>query len=128
MTNLTRHTGVKIASILFYLHGAIEIVGAAMLLLVPSDLIAATGLPFEKSIPLALLSLISGAFRIFIGYAVWLMRKWGAVLGMIFSAITIIGAPQFLPFGIMDTLIAMAVLVLLAIAWFGEEAFTQKRQ
>jgi hypothetical protein len=125
---LTRPTGVKIASILFYLHGAIEIVGAVMLLVVPPDLLGATGLPFEieKSVPLALLSLISGAFRLFIGYAVWLMRKWGAVLGVIFSAITIIGAPQFLPFGIMDALIAMAILVLLLIAWFDKETFTQK--
>ena len=127
MTKLTRPTGVKIACILFYLHGAIEIAGAAMLLVVPADLLAATGLPFEKSIPLALLSLISGAFRLFIGYAVWLMRKWGAVLGVIFSAITIIGAPQFLPFGIMDTIIAMAILVLLTIAWLGEGPFAQKR-
>jgi uncharacterized membrane protein (DUF2068 family) len=123
---LTRPTGVKIASILFYLHGAIEIAGAAMLLVVPPDFLGATGLLFEKSIPLALLSLISGAFRLFIGYAVWLTRKWGAVLGVIFSAITIIGAPQFLPFGIMDALIAMAILVLLTIAWFGKETFTQK--
>jgi uncharacterized membrane protein YphA (DoxX/SURF4 family) len=128
VTKLIRPTGVKIASILFYLHGAIEIAGAAMLLLVPPDLLAATGLPFEKSIPLVSLSLISGVFRLFIGYAVWLMRKWGAVLGVIFSAITIIGAPQFLPFGIMDTIIAMVILVLLAITWFGEEAFTQKRE
>jgi len=127
VTNLTRPIGLKIASILFYLHGAIEIAGAAMLLVVPPDLLAATGFPFEKSIPLALLSLISGAFRLFIGYAVWLMRKWGAVLGVIFSAITIIVAPQFLPFGIMDTLIAMAILVLLTIAWLGEETFTQKK-
>ena len=126
MTKLTRPTSIKIASILFYLHGAIEIVGAAMLLVVPPDLLAATGLPFEKSISLALLSSISGAFRLFIGYAVWLMRKWGAILGVIFSAITIIGAPQFLPFGIMDTLIAMAILVLLTIAWLGKETFGQK--
>jgi len=126
VTKLTRPTSIKIASILFYLHGAIEIVGAAMLLVVPPDLLAATGLPFEKSISLALLSLISGAFRLFIGYAVWLMRKWGAILGVIFSAITIIGAHQFLPFGIMDTLIAMAILVLLTIAWLGKETFGQK--
>jgi len=126
VTKLTRPTSIKIASILFYLHGAIEIVGAAMLLVVPPDLLAATGLPFEKSISLALLSLISGAFRLFIGYALWLMRKWGAILGVIFSAITIIGAPQFLTFGIMDTLIAMAILVLLTIAWLGKETFGQK--
>ena len=126
MTKLTRPTGVKIASILFYLHGATEIAGAAMLLLVPPDLLGAAGFPFEKSIPLALLSLTSGAFRLFIGYAVWLMRKWGIVLGVIFSAITIIGAPQFLPFGIIDALIAMAILVLLTIAWFGKETFIRK--
>jgi len=127
VTKLTRPIKVKIVSTLFYLHGAIEIVGGVMLLVVPPDLLAATGFLVEEPIPLALLSLISGAFRVFIGYAVWLMRKWGAVLGVIFSAITIIGAPQFLPFGIMDTLIAMAILVLLAIAWLGEETFTQKR-
>jgi len=126
VTKLTRPTGVKIASILFYLHGAIEIAGAAMLLVVPPDLLVATGFPFEKSVPLALLSLISGAFRLFIGYAVWRMRKWGVVLGVIFSVTTIIGAPQFLPFGIMDTLIAMVILVLLLVAWLGPETFNQK--
>lgn len=126
MTRLTRPIGVKIASILFYLHGAIEIVGAAMLLVVPPDLLAATGFSFEKSISLALLSLISGAFRLFIGYAVWRMRKWGAVLGVISSIITMIAAPHFLPFGIMDTLIAMVILVLLTVAWLGEETFAQK--
>jgi len=123
---VTRPIAVKTASILFWVHGIIEIVGAAMLLVAPPDLLAATGFSFEKSIPLALLSVISGAFRLFIGYAVWRMRKWGAVLGVIFSAITIIGAPQFLPFGIMDALIAMAILVLLLIAWLGEETFTRK--
>ncbi len=126
MTRLTRPIGVKVVSILFYLHGAIEIAGAVMLLVVPPDLLAATGFPFEKSISLALLSLISGAFRLFIGYAVWRMRKWGVVLGVIFSVTTIIGAPQFLPFGIMDTLIAMVILVLLLVAWLGPETFTQK--
>ena len=126
MTRLARPIGVKIVSILFYLHGAIEIAGTVMLLVVPPDLLAATGFPFEKSIPLALLSLISGAFRLFIGYAVWRMRKWGVVLGVIFSVTTIIGAPQFLPFGIMDTLIAMVILVLLLVAWLGPETFTQK--
>ena len=126
MTRLARPIGVKIVSILFYLHGAIEIAGAIMLLVVPPDLLVATGFPFEKSIPLALLSLISGAFRLFIGYAVWRMRKWGVVLGVIFSVTTIIGAPQFLPFGIMDTLIAMVILVLLLVAWLGPETFTQK--
>ena len=126
MARLTRPIGVKIASLLFYLHGAIEIGGAAMLLVVPPDLLAATGFPFEKSISLALLSLICGAFRLFIGYAVWRMRKWGAVLGVIFSVITIISATQFLPFGIMDTLIAIAILALLTIAWLGEETFAQK--
>lgn len=126
MTRLTRPIGVKVVSILFYLHGAIEIAGAVMLLVVPPDLLAATGFPFEKSISLALLSLISGAFRLFIGYAVWRKRKWGVVLGVIFSVTTIIGAPQFLPFGIMDTLIAMVILVLLLVAWLGPETFTQK--
>ena len=126
MIKLTRPIGVKTASILFWVHGIIEIVGAAMLLIVPPDLLAVTGVPFEKSIPLALLSGISGVFRLFVGYAVWCMRKWGVVLGIIFSAITIISAPQFLPFGIMDTLIAMAILVLLLIAWLGKEMFAQK--
>ena len=126
MTRLTRPIGVKIVSILFYLHGAIEIAGAVMLLVVSPDLLVATGFPFEKSVPLALLSLISGAFRLFIGYAMWRMRKWGVVLGVIFSVTTIIGAPQFLPFGIMDTLIAMVILVLLLVAWLGPETFTQK--
>jgi len=126
VTRLTRPIGVKIVSILFYLHGAIEIAGAVMLLVVSPDLLVATGFPFEKSVPLALLSLISGAFRLFIGYAMWRMRKWGVVLGVIFSVTTIIGAPQFLPFGIMDTLIAMVILVLLLVAWLGPETFTQK--
>lgn len=126
MTRLTTPIGVKIVSILFYLHGVIEIAGAVMLLVVPPNFLVATGLPFEKSIPLALLSLFSGAFRLFIGYAVWRMRKWGIILGVIFSATTIISAPQFLPFGIMDAIIAMVILVLLLIAWFGKETFIQK--
>lgn len=107
---------------MLWAHGLIEVLGAVMLLILPPKLLAVT-IPWagEELAFMAMLSAISGGFRLFVGYGVWLIRKWGAVLGIISSTVTMIAAPQIFPFGIMDTSFATVVLVLLVTAWFGKE-------
>ena len=113
---------LKIASILLWVHGLIEILGGVTLLTLPPELLTVT-VPWagRELVFMAMISAISGGFRLFIGYGVWLMRKWGAVLGIIFCAVTMVAAPQIFPFGIMDIIFATVILVLLVTAWFGKE-------
>ena len=116
---------MKIAAILLFVHGLIEVLGAVMLLILPPELAVTIPWAGEELTFMAILSAISGGFRLFIGYGVWLIRKWGAVLAIIFSVVTMVAAHQIFPFGIMDISFATIVLALLITAWFGKEKFVK---
>jgi uncharacterized membrane protein (DUF2068 family) len=62
-----------------------------------------------------------GLSRLIAGYAIWSMRKWGAMFGIILSVTTMIVAPSIYPFGIMDSSLAVIVLGLLLYIWYGGE-------
>jgi len=47
--------------------------------------------------------------------------KWGVVLGLLMSAITLSALALYLPFGVMDELFSGAVLVLLTVAYWGKK-------
>jgi len=47
--------------------------------------------------------------------------KWGVILGLIMSAITLSSLTLYLPFGMMDELLAGIVLVLLVMAYWDKE-------
>jgi hypothetical protein len=48
-------------------------------------------------------------------------RKWAVVYGMILAAITLNNSVNIVPFGIVDFLFALPVLLILLPAWFGRE-------
>lgn len=116
---MDKNTVAKIASIILFVHGFIEIL-AVTALFVPIEfaLIWFQGRP---TIFWTLISAIYGVSRLIAGYATWLMKKWGIVFGMALSITSIIVAPSIYPFGIMDLLLAVIVLVSLLYVWFGNE-------
>lgn len=70
------------------------------------------------------MSTIFGLSRLVAGYAVWFVKKWGIVLGIILSTITLIMVPlvyQAGVIGIIDMLLAIIALVFLLYCWFGNE-------
>gem|GEM_PF-7081033 len=70
------------------------------------------------------MSAIFGSPRLVAGYAVWLMKKWGTVLGVILSTITLIVVPLAYKagiIGIVDMLLAIIALASLLYCWFGNE-------
>ncbi len=115
---MDKKTAAKIASVVLFVHGFIEIL-AVTALFVPADFAP----PWFQERPIfwATLSAIYGMSRLFAGYAIWSMRKWGIVFGMALSITSMIVAPSIYPFGVMDLLLAVIVLVSLLYVWFGDE-------
>lgn len=115
---MDKNTVAKIASIVLFIHGFIEIL-AVMALLVPAEFVPTWFQ--ERPIFWAVISAIYGISRLIAGYAIWSMKKWGIVFALTLSIISIIVAPSIYPFGIMDLLLAVIVLVSLLYVWFGNE-------
>ena len=91
-----------------------------MLLALPTELITDIGFQFPGGLAFTVaLSAICGLSRLFAGYLVWSLKKWGIAFGAIVSAVTMIGAPSVYPFGIMDLLLSTIVLASLLNSWFG---------
>jgi len=114
---------VKIASVVLFIHGFIEIAGTVMLFTLPSNLLTVAGFQEEngKIIFMAALSVIYGLSRLIAGYIIWSIKKWGIVFGMVLSIVTMISSSSIYPFGIMDLFLALIVLVSLLYLWFGSE-------
>ena len=88
-------------------------------LLVPEEYMPAT---FEgHNIFWSLLSGMYGNSRLVAGVAVWRRKKWGIAFGVLLCLTTMIVAPGIVPFGVVDLVLALAILVLLLYAYFGDE-------
>lgn len=120
---MDKKTSSKIASVVLFVHGFIEITGTVGLLILPSGFLSIAGFQEEqgKIIFMAVLATIFGLSRLVAGYAIWSMKKWGIIFGMVLSVATMIGASSIYPFGVMDLLLATIVLVSLLYLWFGGE-------
>jgi uncharacterized membrane protein (DUF2068 family) len=120
---MDKKTSSKIASVILFVHGFTEITGAVGLLVLPNGFLSIAGFQGEqgKIIFMAVLSAIFGLSRLAAGCAIWSMKKWGIIFGMVLSAATMIGASSIYPFGVMDLLLATVVLVSLLYLWFGGE-------
>lgn len=115
---MKKQTSLKIAAVILFIHGIIEIF-AIMMLFVPAELIP---IDFQEGFVFwALLSTIYGLSRIISGYVIWSMKKWGIALGIVLSITTLVVAPSLYPFGVMDLPLAVIVLACLLHAWFGDE-------
>jgi len=115
---MDKETCAKIASVVLFIHGSVEML-AVVMLFAPTEFLPA-GFQ-EKMVFWASLSAIYGLSRLIAGYAIWSMKKWGIVFGMALSITTMIVAPSIYPFGIIDLPLAVIVLASLLSAWFGDE-------
>lgn len=111
---------MKIASIALSVHGLMEILGALILFLTPSGLLP-VGLGGGNATFWATISAIYGVSRLIAGYTTWMMMKWGIAFSIALSVTTMIIAPSIVPFGIMDSILAIIVLTTALYAWFGGE-------
>jgi uncharacterized membrane protein (DUF2068 family) len=120
----------RIASGLLILHGITEVAGL-FALLAPAGTVGQYltnfgGLRAEEiaanATAIALLGAAWGVIRFFAAWGSWRMRKWGAVLGVAVSLVTLTAAISIFPAGLMDTFLAAPVLILLLYAWFGRES------
>lgn len=116
---MTIGVGARIAALLLFLHGLIEIAGPIALAFNPR---VQTEGRFEGGpFGLALLGVVWGLTSLVAGWGVRHRRKWALMLGVLMSAITMAAAVDILPAGLVDTILAAPVLVLLLYRWFGSE-------
>jgi hypothetical protein len=124
---------IRIAAILLILHGFIEIMGL-FALFAPAQYVASMFINFGGMNPTALADnvvLISifgvlwGITRIIAAIGILRSRKWALALGIIISVITLIASISIIPSGVMDSLFAIPVLVLLLKAWFGNAIISE---
>lgn len=112
-------TRVRIATLLLFFHGLIEIAGPIAFAFNPR--IQMGGAFGAGPIGLALLGAVWGLTRLVAGWGIWHRRKWALMLGILMSAITMAAAVSIVPAGIVDTILAAPVLGLLLYLWFGNE-------
>lgn len=115
---MDKSRSLKIASVVLFIHGFIELT-AILIFFAPAEFLPSDFQ--EKTVFWMLLSVTYGLCRWVVGYAVWSMKKWGIVFGMVLSMVTMILAPSIYPFGVMDLPLAIVVLAALLHAWFGGE-------
>lgn len=121
---MDRKTSARIAASSLFVLGFVEVT-VVMLLFLPKEFtsdISGT-LPWELGFAVWL-SVIFGLSRLLAGYGTWSLRKWGIILGIILSAVTLVVAPSVYRagvFGIMDLVLAIIALVFLLLTWFGND-------
>ncbi len=74
-----------------------------------------------NTLPITILGVFWGITRFIAATGIFKNRKWALVLGCLISVGTLTAAVSIMPFGLMDTLFAVPVLILLLVRWFGQE-------
>ncbi|MCS6908285.1 MAG: hypothetical protein RML93_10445 [Anaerolineales bacterium] len=124
---MNRKLSLRIASLLFFLFGMFELFGL-VLLFIPRELLPAEFTPNNFETQSAFWGLISGIYgisRIIAGYAIFSNKKWGMALGLLLCLTTMIVAPTIVPFGIVDLILTMVILLSLLHARYGSEKILQ---
>lgn len=120
---------IRIAAILMIAHGFIEVMGL-FAIFAPAEITAKYLTGFggmsevqagANTIPITILGVFWGITRFIAAAGILNNRKWAMILGCLISVVTLTAAVSIMPFGLMDTLFAVPVLVLLLIVWFGQE-------
>jgi hypothetical protein len=123
---MKRKTCTRIASILLILHGFTEIM-TLFSIFAPSQYVSQMFENFggmnkadiaDNLMILLMFGVFWGIIRIIAALGILKMRKWAVVLGVIVSVVSLIAAISIIPFGLMDTIFAAPVLILLLMAWF----------
>ena len=111
---------LKVAGIVLVIHGIIEFL--AILSLVTGEVPPFIFPEIRENWQYAIfIGLVAGAIRIVAAVGIFKWMKWGVVLGMAFSAITLTSLTFYLPYGVMDEMMSGIVLVLLVMAYWGKE-------
>lgn len=122
---MNRKLCARIASVLLSLHGSFELVGPLFVNSMPNSLISfggLTGSTLEQNASvIAMFGWLWGLARLIAAVGSWSLRKWGILLGIILSTVTIIAAVMIIPAGVGDTFLALPALMLLLYTWFGNE-------
>lgn len=109
---------VKLSSSFLVIHGFVELLALSMLVLPPEFI------PISLSGDFTFWALTGGMYgvsRIAAGWAIVKRRKNGITFGILLSTVTIAGAPNIQPFGLMDLPLSAIVLWALLTLWFGSE-------
>ena len=107
---------LTVAGVVLLIHGLIEIAGLASLLLPTSQPPPFVFQELRQNWQLVTwIGVISGLLRILASIGIFTNRKWGLVLGVLMSLITFAMLTFYLPFGVMDALLAAIVLAVLVI-------------
>ena len=115
---MNKENSLKVAAIILFVFGIFEVMGV-FALFIPEEYLPGT---FEgHNIFWSALSGIYGISRLVAGYAVWKKKKWGIALTVLLCLTTMIVAPSIIPFGIIDLILALIILVLLLYAYFGND-------
>jgi hypothetical protein len=116
---------LKVAGIVLVIHGVIELL--AILSLVTGQPPPFVFQELKENWQYAILiGLVAGAIRIIAAVGVFKSMKWGLALGIAMSIITHSTLAFYLPYGIMDALLAGIVLVLLVMAYWGKEKMVEE--
>ncbi|MCX7039162.1 MAG: hypothetical protein NT005_08525 [Spirochaetes bacterium] len=62
---------------------------------------------------------IAGSVRMLAAGGILARRKWGWALGLVISGTTLVTCTFYLPFGIMDAVLAWGVMILLIVSHYG---------
>jgi hypothetical protein len=121
---MDRKTSARIAASSLFVLGFVEVI-VVMLLFLPKEFTSDISgmLPWELGFAVWL-SVIFGLSRLLAGYGTWSLRKWGIILGIMLSAVTLVVASSVYRegvFGIMDLVLAIIALVFLLLTWFGND-------
>jgi len=122
---MSRKLSSRIASMFLILHGLIEIVGLLFINSMPQTMTSFGGLTGslleQNAQVIGVFGALWGISRLIAATGAWSLRKWGILLGIILSMITLVAAIMIIPAGVMDTILALPALILLLYAWFGNE-------
>ena len=111
---------LKVAGIALAIHGFIEILGLFSFFTgePPNFVFQEIEANWQQAV---ILGVIAGAVRIVAAVGIFKTRRWGIVLGMVQSVVTLTTLAFYLPFGIMDAVLSNITLVTLVMVWWGKE-------
>jgi hypothetical protein len=110
---------LTIAAVLLLVHGLIELM-ALFAFVSPTNQPSFIFEELTRNWQYAVwIGVISGILRMLAAIGIFANRKWGLVLGVLISMTTLVSLTFYLPFGVMDALLAGAVLTLLVVFNYG---------
>ena len=113
-----------VAGIALVIHGVIELLGLLSFFTgePPNFIFPEIEANWQQAV---IVGVIAGAVRIVAAVGIFRIMRWGVVLGMVQSVITLATLTFYLPFGVMDAVLSSIALVVLVMVWWGKEKITQ---